>query len=212
MALTFADALNLCRSILNASLGTAYTTNDDVDRHPDLEISDAIRFADSLIYSTVGNTEGHPKRYGLFVRTSVAHAGLIPDHLGNLGTVLINGQAADLLDAAEITRIRTNTLGLSVTSTYYDIVGNTLFYSGASGTIDIVPPFNDTGMSLQSPQDYAYGVVAKALAILFAKEGSETPTAQHFSQMGDMVLDMVMKAAQSIPKSILDQSKGANNG
>ena len=213
MALTFADALNLCRSTLNASTGSAYTTNDDQDRHPDQEIADAIRAADGLIYSAVGNTPGHPKRFGLFVATSVAHRGMIPDHLGDFGDVLVNGQKADLLDAAEIEVVRTNTLGLSTPSSrfYYDIVNNRLYYSGSTGTIDIVPPFVDSGMSLQTPQDYFYGVVAKALAILFAKEGSETPTAQHFGQLGDAVLEWVARAAQSIPKSILDQSKGANN-
>lgn len=212
MAITFADALNLCRSILNASTGSAYTTNDDQDRHPDAEIQDAIRAADGMIYGIVGNTPGHPFRAGLFVQTSIAHAGQIPDHLGDIGGVLINGQGADLLDAAEITRLRTNTLGLSVTTTYYDIVANRFFYSGTSGTIDLVPPYNDTGMSLQSPQEYAYGVIAYALAILFGKEGAETPTAQHFQTLGNTVVEMVRAAATQIPKSILDQSKGMTNG
>lgn len=210
MAYTFADCLNICRSTLNASTGSAYTTNDDIDRHPDSEITDALRAADALIYSTVGNTPKHPKRSGLYVATAVAHAGLIPAHLGELGTVLINGTGADILDVGEITILRTNTLSLSTPSTrfYYNIAGDRLFYSGGSGTIDIVPPFNDTGGVLQSPQDYVYGVIGYALAILFAKEGSETPTAQHFKSLGDSVIELVQKAAVSIPSSILDQ-KGA---
>jgi len=210
MAYTFADCLNICRSTLNASTGSAYTTNDDTDRHPDSEITDALRAADALIYSTVGNTVNHPRRAGLYVATSVAHAGLIPAHLGELGAVLINGTGADLLDVGEITAIRTNTLGLSTPSTrfYYNIAVNRLFYSGGSATIDIVLPFNDTGGILQSPQDYVYGVIALALSILFAKEGSETPTAQHFKSLGDVVLKLVQDAATNIPKSVLDQ-KGA---
>lgn len=207
MALTYTDALNLARSLLNASTGSAYTVNDDTDRHPDQEIMDAIRGADALIYTTVATTPGHSKRSKyLTPSANIPYAGEIPEHVGPIGAVLIAGGPAYVLPAAEIGRLKTNTLSLTDATPYYDVVGNTLFYvPGSTATVEIVPPYNDQGGSLQSPQEYFQGVVALALAMLFGKEGAEVEAAQFYQGYGDMVMKLIQSNAEQLPDIVAYQ-------
>ena len=196
--LGFSDALAHVRNLLNAS--TLYATNDDLERWPEEVIIDSIRGADALIYNRVGNTPGHPKRSELLEASSnILHAGLIPAHEGPLGTVLIGGKGGRVLPAQEIEQLRKAIFTFIDTGPYYDIVDNRLFYyAGSTATIDIVPPYDNAGAALLTPQSYYNGVVALALAMLFGKEGVETQTAGYYLSYGQAVMDQIDKGAAMI--------------
>lgn len=199
MALVFTDAINLVRNMLNAS-SDSYTTNDDELRWPEQAIIDAVRGADGLIFMAIGNTPGHPKRSALLVASAnIVHTGLIPEHVGPIGAVLVAAAPPQMLPSFEIKKLRDVILTTTDTGPYFDIIDNRLYYyPGSVATVDIVPPFNDEGMSLQSPQEYYHGIVALALAILFGKEGAETETAAYYKGFGDSVLQWIKEGAQTI--------------
>ena len=205
--LTFTDALNLTRSLLNAAMVGSYTMNDD-DRHPDVEIIDAIIGADAIIYNTVAQTPMHPFRASQYVATKINHRALMAAHIGPVGQVLVpftSGQAANQLPAAEIERLRANPLGLTITGPYFDIVDERLFCSGTDASVDLVPPFQSDGMSLKSPPEYFHAVVAVALAFLFGKEGAEVEAAAHYKSIVETMITQIEKGAQSVAPVIAYQ-------
>lgn len=197
----FTAILDLVRSLLNAS--TDYGVNDDLKRHPDDELIDAIRFADEQVVGALLSVLNHPRRSDYLTAVPIIHGENIPSHIGAIGAVKVDGLSPQYLPSPEIEILRAaNTAGrLLYSGPYFDVDGERLYYSGSTATVDIAR-YNETGGTLQSPPEYDYAVVDLALAHLFAKEGSETPTAQHFGDLAMKALEWVRAGAEQIPRPI----------
>lgn len=213
--LGFADAMNFVRNILNASSMTYSGTNanDDPKRWPEGVIIDAIRGADALIYNTVAQAPGHPKRAELLTpSTNIVHTGMIPDHEGPIGAILIGGKSGRWLTASEIGKLRELVITFFDQGPYWDLIDNRLYYyPGSTATVDIVPPYNSSGSTLQSPQAYFHGITSMALAMLFGKEGAETQTAAYYKSVYDTVYQMIKDGAQMI-QPVVAYQKGSMDG
>lgn len=200
-ALDFTLAKNFVTSILNAS--TTYGTNDDIERHPAGEITDAIRLADNQIAGLILATPNHPQRAKYLsdtVPTAInVSGGLIPKHIGPVGSVWVGGKAATRLKRGEIQQLIDNPLGLKTISAYYDIVGERLYFVGGPSALIDICILPDNGATLNTPSEYFNGVVALALAYLFGKEGAEMDAAAHFKALADTCMELIKMNANQLP-------------
>lgn len=201
MAVMISTARDLVRSLLNSS--TTYGSNDDTERHPDAEIDAAIQAADADIALLICSTPNHPERRKYVSTVGVAHAGLIPEHIGPIGAVLVGGKGANPLPAAEIESLRTGTL--PTFGPYFDVVDQRLYFvGGASATVDIYT-FIQSGNTLQAADQYLGYIVCRALAKLFGKEGAEISAASHFKSLADQYWELIKAGAEALPTVVAYQ-------
>ena len=192
------------------------------DRRNLFELKEAAFEADEDHYLAIGETKGHWARQDIItISPAIAHAGVLPAHLGDFGDFMIQtGPSeeflpADVAEPAKIQRLRRNT-GTPPFDTYgslaHDVDGSQIGgyywhppdatyveYSGSSLKVFFVPPYVRTA-ALKSPQIFTSSLVSRIVAGLLAKEGAKTPAqAQMHGAYAASVLGGIRGGATQLP-------------
>ena len=210
MAVDLATARTHALSLLNAS--SAYATTSDDDAHPLAEITEAILEADAEVCRTIIETPGNGLRRGFITFTSLVPAAgelgvTMPTNLGPISGIEITKTGGGVTPGrpAPLTLLQmwkansSSTFGATLDNRegYYDIVGDRLYFLGASAKV-FHCAFTKGG-ACQSPDCYYPTVVALALAQLLAKEGDDLTAAAHFQNLAAIGLNSISIGANIVP-------------
>jgi hypothetical protein len=226
MAISLSIAYNQVASALNAldvssyvaPPGTAASLND-TERRAVQEIYDALVSADGDVVRLICQTPGHGHRRDFFTaQTNVTHTGQLNSRIGPVESVIFSitgGSAPGPRPAVEFDKLEIyyenlNPMGLISVDPHYSVEGETVYHNGAAlaaitgGVVSVNVTFcayarsNANPPVLQSPDEYTNPVVAKALAMLFAKEGHHTEAGGFYEQVWQAYAKDIAEGATSL--------------
>jgi hypothetical protein len=214
-----AAALNaLDVSTYSAPPGNAATLND-TERRAIQEIYDALVSADADVVRLICQTPGHGHRRDFFTtQSNVTHTGQLNSRIGPVESVIffISGgtspgtRPAVEFDKLEIYYENLNPMGLISIDPHYWIEGETVYHNAAAlaaitgGAVSVNVTFcvysrsNANPPALQSPDEYMNPVVARSLAMLFAKEGHHTEAGGFYEQVWQAYAKDIAEGAASL--------------
>lgn len=213
--MTMADAA--ARTTAAATLSFGGRSEDP--RHAEPEIIEAVLEADAEECREILNSPNNPRR-GAFTETVtvLANGAQLPSRTGVLGKVEIEhadttwrvGQVAPLFKIlrwnGDPTTYSTTT---NVTDGYYDISTGNLNYTGTSAKVSYVNFIK--GTTPQAPDESQSNVVARALRILFLKEGDDVQAASLLNQIGMQGLGLAGRGEQDSPNLVdIGATSGVN--
>jgi hypothetical protein len=185
VSLTLAKAL-VVEALNESTKGEAYgTISATKERFKSQEVTDAILAADARAVTAGLETPGWGHRRAFTTSGTVAHLGQVPDHVGPVMSVTVDGKGASVPGLpdpkAKIERDRANPQTLTLLERFFFIDDNdVLFHSGTTATVYYCT-FTMTA-ACQSPDELLRAVVEGALAILFSKDGHKTGAATDAEQ------------------------------
>ncbi len=218
MAVSLSVICTDCVLLLNAGSPGAYSATVIDPRWATQEVVDAVLHADGLVCAAIFDNKNHP-RNALFytTQTGLAHGGTIGSlsdpivgPVASVKFVVTGGTAPGnrpgvRWDPAEIQEEIFNALGLDY-NPHYDLDGQVIWHNGSavaaqsgggSVSVDCVFPEFTRTSSCQAPDEYAGLVLAGAMMILVPVEGENVAAANHWLQIFEAGLQMIMKADAS---------------
>jgi hypothetical protein len=199
---------------------------NDSERRAVQEIYDALVSADGDVVRLICQTPGHGHRRDFFTtQTNVTHTGQLtspgagsPGRIGPVESVIFSiagGSAPGPRPAVEFDKLEIyyenlNPMGLISIDPHYSVEGETVYHNGAAlaaitgGVVSVNVTFcayargNANPPVLQSPDEYTNPVVAKALAMLFAKEGHHTEAGGFYEQVWQAYAKDIAEGATSL--------------
>jgi hypothetical protein len=201
MSVTLTQARNIVMSLLNAS--DEYGSHDE-PRHPLEEIDEVIRQADYQIVALICSMTTHPQRNYYVTTVSVTNGAQQPSSVGGYGSVRITLSDASVVNAVYVDFeqfvLWSRSSRYDASEGYYSTDSTRFYFTGASCVVDtFAPTYDDTISTLRSPDEYYPAVVAKSLADLYAKEGSNSGAGGYYAQMAQAYLGQIMRATTPIP-------------
>jgi hypothetical protein len=215
---TLAVARPITLALLNAA--DAYASTPTSDKYTAAEIDEALFQGDEQVALNVLSTVGHFARSNfLALSADIAHGAKIPEHVGDIGQILIKRWTSDTeykpgIPTTEdaIARYRAN-IGVapynmygalahdapdSPLSGYYCLKEeNILLYTGVSAKAYIANYVRTA--ALQSPAIYIGAIVAYAPGLLFQKDGADPQAAAYYMTLAQNMFAQIRGEAKALP-------------
>jgi hypothetical protein len=174
---------------LLANIGVYATTQTDSDRWTTAEVQDAALDADLQVCKSFLQKAGDGRRVPFLLTATVADAGTIPSHIGELDSITISSKMPIRSDPVTIQRDNTNARNLPA-GTYvpkFYLWGNKIQHNGphygVAGAVVTYADVTRTG-ACQSPSEYSAAVIALATAQVIAKNGDRADAAGYYLKLG----------------------------
>lgn len=182
---------------------TAYPTSQGVGGrvgYANGKIDDVITDVANAILGLIAANENNPRRRGLITTVSQTNGALIPDHVGPVGAVIVDGKPGVLTGARDVQRINDNALGYTTYATgYYGKFGERIWFAGTTCTVDIVATASLVVTAV--PPEYIDALVNWAVAklLMLAGDMEMVQSAQQFANMALESLKILLPPGQPLP-------------
>lgn len=164
------------------------------------KIDDVITDVSAAIIGLIAANPDNPRRRGLTTTVSQTNGALIPDHVGPIGAVIVDGKPGVLTGARDVQRINDNALAYTAYNTgYYGKFGERIWFAGTTCTVDIVALA--TVDVTVVPPEYLDALVNWAVAklLMLAGDAEMVASATQYANMALESLKILLPPGQPLP-------------